>query len=87
LRVPELTGHPRPWSARLRYAYADTLLDSGDVEGAKQWFLRTADIDPEDETGAAERLVELGGAEIETGGSVREAADTAAEPEDGPARI
>jgi tetratricopeptide (TPR) repeat protein len=87
LRVPELTGHPRPWSARLRYAYADTLLDSGDVEGAKEWFLRTADIDPEDETGAAERLVELGGAEIETDGSARGAADTAGEPEDGPARI
>jgi hypothetical protein len=87
LRVPELTGHPKPWSARLRYAYADTLLDSGDVEGAKEWFLRTADIDPEDETGAAERLVELGGAEIETDGSARGAADTAAEPEDGPAPI
>jgi tetratricopeptide (TPR) repeat protein len=86
LRVPELTGRPRPWSARLRYAYADTLLDSGDVEGAKEWFLRTADIDPEDETGAAERLAELGGVEIETDGTAQgAAADAAAETYDSPA--
>jgi len=87
LRVPELTGRPKPWSARLRYAYADTLLESGDVEGAKEWFLRTADIDPEDETGAPERLAELGGAEIETDGSARGAVDAAMEAEDGSRRM
>jgi len=86
LRVPELAANPRPWSARLRYAYADTLLESGDVEGAKEWFLRTAEIDPEDETGAAERLAELDDANIETDGSAQGLDDTAVEPEAGPAR-
>jgi hypothetical protein len=64
LRVPELTGAVKPWTARLRYAYADTLLDAGDIEAAKQWFLRTADADPDDETGVFERLAELDGAEV-----------------------
>ncbi len=61
LRVPELADVVRPWSARLRYAYADTLLEMGDREGAKEWFLRATDVDPDDETGAVERLAELDG--------------------------
>jgi hypothetical protein len=59
LRVPELTGPVKPWTARLRYAYADTLLDAGDIEEAKHWFLQTAQADPDDETGVFERLAEL----------------------------
>jgi tetratricopeptide (TPR) repeat protein len=49
-----------PWSARLWYAYADTLLAAGKPDEAADWFLAVASIDPEAETDAEDRLVELG---------------------------
>jgi len=56
LQVPELTdGVPRPWSARLFYAYADALYDAGRREEARDWFGRAAALDPDEETDAAER--------------------------------
>jgi len=56
LQVPELTdGVRRPWSARLFYAYADALYDAGRMDEAWEWFGRTAALDPEEETDAAER--------------------------------
>jgi len=48
-----------PWVARLRYAYADTLLAAGRREEAVEWFHRTAGIDSEGLTDAAQRLAEL----------------------------
>ncbi len=49
------------WVVRLRYAYADTLLAAGRTEDAVVWFHRTAGIDGEAVTDAAERLTELEG--------------------------
>jgi tetratricopeptide (TPR) repeat protein len=49
------------WVVRLRYAYADTLLEAGRADEAVEWFHRTAGIDGEAITDAAERLAELEG--------------------------
>jgi tetratricopeptide (TPR) repeat protein len=51
----------RPWTARLRYAYAEAKLAQGDPESARTWFSRAADADDELATDAAERLEELDG--------------------------
>jgi hypothetical protein len=50
-----------PWVVRLRYAYADTLLAAGRTDDAIVWFHRTAGVDGEGITDAAERLAELEG--------------------------
>jgi tetratricopeptide (TPR) repeat protein len=66
LRVPELTdGRQRPWSARLLYAYGEALLATGDQEAARDAFAKAADIDSDNETGAAERLDELDGITVD----------------------
>jgi hypothetical protein len=66
LQIPELTAYQDgEWAARLRYAYADALLAAGRREDAREWFSRTAAIDQEDTTDAAERLLELDGITIE----------------------
>ena len=61
LQCPELRDAGKPWSARLRYAYADALLAAGRRDEAADWFGRAAESDPEGETDAVERLDELGG--------------------------
>ncbi|GAA2729873.1 tetratricopeptide repeat protein [Pedococcus aerophilus] len=62
LEIPQLKGSGRkPWSARLSYAYAETLLAVGRDEDAREWFARASDSDHELETDAAERLAELDG--------------------------
>ncbi|MFF5218333.1 tetratricopeptide repeat protein [Micromonospora sp. NPDC000442] len=66
LQVPELTTDAvQPWTARLRYAYADALLAVGRRAEAREWFSRAAELDTEAETDAAERLLELDGVVIE----------------------
>jgi tetratricopeptide (TPR) repeat protein len=66
LQVPELTdGIPRPWSARLFYAYADALLDVGRLDEARDWFGRAAAADTGEETDAAERFESLDTAVVE----------------------
>lgn len=50
-----------PWVARLRYAYAETLLADGRSAAASEWFARAAGVDPLGSTDAAERLAELEG--------------------------
>ncbi len=47
------------WVARLRYAYADALLEAGRVEDAIEWFHRTVAADSENATDAAERVAHL----------------------------
>ena len=66
-REIELIGARGPKSARarLRFLYAALLAESGDNEGAEQWFAAAIRLDPEDETGAAEALSELQGVSIE----------------------
>ena len=49
------------WVARLRYAYADLLLTAGRRDDAVEWFHRTAGIDGNGVTDAADRIVELEG--------------------------
>lgn len=48
------------WVARLRYAYADTLLDAGRREDAIEWFHRVVAVDGNKATDAEERLASLG---------------------------
>ncbi|MFF5056608.1 Replicase polyprotein 1ab [Micromonospora sp. NPDC000663] len=80
LQVPDLTSEATvPWTARLRYAYADALLAVGRREEAREWFSRAADADTEGETDAAERLLELDGVVIE-GDDEDEAEEIAAGP-------
>ena len=49
-----------PWSIRLWYAYADTLLAAGHPDQAAEWFIAVAGVDNEDQTDAEDRLVDLG---------------------------
>ncbi len=66
LQVRELTTDvAEPWTARLRYAYADALLAVGRRAEAREWFSRAAEVDADAETDAAERLLELDGVVIE----------------------
>lgn len=48
------------WLARLRYAYADTLLAMGRREDAITWFHRVVGVDSEQLTDAEDRLRDLG---------------------------
>ena len=52
---------PEPWTARLRYAYAEALLEVGREDEAREWFSRASEVDPEGLTDAGERLAELDG--------------------------
>jgi tetratricopeptide (TPR) repeat protein len=62
LEIPQLRAtSPRPWSARLAYAYAEALLALGRTEDARDWFARAADADDDLQTDASERLAELDG--------------------------
>ncbi|HZU55967.1 MAG TPA: tetratricopeptide repeat protein [Actinocrinis sp.] len=62
LQGADLTpAQPEPWTARLRYAYAEALLETGREEEAREWFARASEVDPEGLTGAGERLAELDG--------------------------
>jgi tetratricopeptide (TPR) repeat protein len=47
------------WVVRLRYAYADTLLEAGRPEDALEWFHRTEAIDGEEITDAGARAAEV----------------------------
>lgn len=62
LQVPALKARTQAdWLARLRYAYADALLEVGRRDEAQAWFARAAAVDPEGLTEAQERLDELSG--------------------------
>jgi tetratricopeptide (TPR) repeat protein len=61
LQVPDLEDGDMPWTARLRYAYADALLRADRPEDAREWFARAAEVDADLATDAAERLLELDG--------------------------
>ncbi|HEX6681487.1 MAG TPA: tetratricopeptide repeat protein [Candidatus Limnocylindrales bacterium] len=66
LQIRELSiDSEEPWAARLRYAYADALLEAGRTEEAREWFGRAAEVDVDSTTDAAERLLEMDGITIE----------------------
>lgn len=50
-----------PWVARIRYAYADLLAAAGREDEAREWFERSAAVDTDGYTDAAERIAELEG--------------------------
>lgn len=60
LQVPELKSQ-ESWSPRLWYAYADALAEQGRTAEAREWFTKVTEVDPDDELGAAERLLDLDG--------------------------
>ena len=66
LQVAALDAPPvRPWTARLRYAYADALLGAGREDEARDWFARTVEVDETGETDGEERLLALDGIILE----------------------
>ena len=48
-----------PWVARIRYAYADTLLAAGRPQEALEWFHRAEAVDVEEVTDAGARALEV----------------------------
>jgi len=55
------TRRPAVSAARLRYAFAEMLMADGDQAEARRLLVEAAELDPEGETGAVERLDELDG--------------------------
>jgi len=55
LQCKELKNENEEWALRLRYAYADALDAAGRKEEAHEWFLKCADLDPDELTDALER--------------------------------
>ncbi|MFI1309424.1 hypothetical protein ACH4TS_04580 [Streptomyces albidoflavus] len=65
LQSPELASNSvQPWTARLRYAYADALLAAGREDEAREWFAKAAESDKDGATDASDRLAELDGVEF-----------------------
>ncbi|MFD4246360.1 hypothetical protein ACFWP3_32905 [Streptomyces sp. NPDC058525] len=65
LQSPELASNAvQPWTARLRYAYADALLAAGREDEAREWFAKTLEADKDGATDASDRLAELDGVEF-----------------------
>ncbi|MFD6045499.1 hypothetical protein ACFWG7_29900 [Streptomyces koyangensis] len=77
LQSPELASNSvQPWTARLRYAYADALLAAGREDEAREWFAKAAESDKDGATDASDRLAELDGVEFV------DALDDSGEPEE-----
>ncbi|MGV9880453.1 tetratricopeptide repeat protein [Streptomyces sp. NPDC003006] len=65
LQSPELASNSaQPWTARLRYAYADALLAAGREDEAREWFAKVVESDKDGSTDASDRLAELEGVEF-----------------------
>ncbi|WP_328863349.1 hypothetical protein [Streptomyces sp. NBC_00306] len=65
LQSPELASNSvQPWTARLRYAYADALLAAGREGEAREWFAKALEADKDGATDASDRLAELDGVEF-----------------------
>ncbi|MFF7215559.1 hypothetical protein ACFZAU_34320 [Streptomyces sp. NPDC008238] len=62
LQSPELASNAvHPWTARLRYAYADALLAAGREDEAREWFAKSLEADQSGTTDASDRLAQLDG--------------------------
>ncbi|SCK57193.1 MULTISPECIES: hypothetical protein [unclassified Streptomyces] len=65
LQSPELASSSiQPWTARLRYAYADALLAAEREDEAREWFAKAVESDKDGTTDASDRLAELDGVEF-----------------------
>ncbi|WP_405812442.1 tetratricopeptide repeat protein [Streptomyces sp. NBC_01520] len=92
LQSPELASSAvHSWTPRLRYAYADALLEAGREDEAREWFGKALEADKDGATDASDRLAELDGVEFvdvlgddeqPAGAPVTEAAEEAADDED-----
>jgi tetratricopeptide (TPR) repeat protein len=77
LQSPELASNSiQPWTARLRYAYADALLAAGREAEAREWFAKALEADKDGATDASDRLAELDGVEFVDAIDTDEAIDT-----------
>ncbi|MBU3870505.1 tetratricopeptide repeat protein [Streptomyces sp. 4503] len=81
LQSPELASHSiQPWTARLRYAYADALLAVGREDEAREWFAKALEADQGGTTDASDRLAELDGVEFVDALDPEQEADEALKP-------
>jgi hypothetical protein len=65
LQSPELASSAiHPWTARLRYAYAEALIAASRADEARDWFAKAAEADTDGVTNASERLAEIDGLEF-----------------------
>ncbi|MGW7370166.1 hypothetical protein ACWGI8_43820 [Streptomyces sp. NPDC054841] len=65
LQSSELASNSvQPWTARLRYAYADALLAAGREGEAREWFAKAVEADKDGATDASDRLAEMDGVEF-----------------------
>ncbi|WP_443045597.1 hypothetical protein [Streptomyces sp. NBC_00259] len=80
LQSPELASNSvQPWTARLRYAYADALLAAGREGEAREWFAKAVEADKDGATDASDRLAELDGVDFVD--AMSDEADTPDEPD------
>jgi tetratricopeptide (TPR) repeat protein len=65
LQSSELASNAvHPWTARLRYAYADALLAVNREPEAREWFAKALEADQNGTTDASDRLAQLDGVEF-----------------------
>ncbi|MFE2016420.1 hypothetical protein ACFW9O_00015 [Streptomyces sp. NPDC059499] len=65
LQGPELASTAvHSWTPRLRYAYADALLEAGREDEAREWFGKALEADKDGATDASDRLAQLDGVEF-----------------------
>ncbi|MFF5898434.1 hypothetical protein ACFY8O_21285 [Streptomyces argenteolus] len=65
LQSPELASSAvHSWTPRLRYAYADALLEAGREDEAREWFGKALEADKDGATDASDRLAALDGVEF-----------------------
>ncbi|MFJ8309162.1 MULTISPECIES: hypothetical protein [unclassified Streptomyces] len=82
LQSPELASNSvQPWTARLRYAYADALLAADREDEAREWFAKALEADKDGSTDASDRLAELDGVDF-VDAMVEDVADVADLDED-----
>lgn len=78
LQGPELASNSiQPWTARLRYAYADALLAVDREAEAREWFAKALEADQGGMTDASDRLAELDGVEFTDAMGDEDAAEVA----------
>ncbi|MEU9013919.1 hypothetical protein AB0D12_29980 [Streptomyces sp. NPDC048479] len=81
LQSPELASNSvQPWTARLRYAYADALLAAGRDGEAREWFAKALEADKDGATDASDRLAAIDGVEFVDAMDEDEAPDASTEP-------
>ncbi|MFC4508021.1 MULTISPECIES: hypothetical protein [Streptomyces] len=89
LQSPELASNSvQPWTARLRYAYADALHAAGRDDEAREWFGKAVEADRDGSTDASDRLAEMDGVEFvdaldDSDTAAEQQAEQQAEPADG----